>query len=453
MKEMDGWRFLRLVHALRQAALPISPEDVRDALRCLATYPGIPPRDVLRSVFVRRPQDAPIFEMVWDVLEDGGLDLEMFNRHQNGDGKGQEKGAVGFGGLGLGRGWGGISLTAKGDPADEIKTLKPVSLALLADIARNGGDVEDLKRQVLAQINYYGWINAFDLGYRRGKLSEEEWFAHLEQRAAVEETVRKLVVTALVHGQNSWRPVQRQHWLYKPLSALNDDEKRQVKESIRQWARTLAIRPGIRWKRANKGRIDVTRLIQRSAEGGGVIFRLNCRKLKPRMAELVVLCDISNSVAAHVEFLLYLTGCLKDRFRKVKVYFFIDTLWDVDRFEHQDLSDMMQEIKSWGYRASSGFSDYGKVFREFVEDYLPAVSSRTVMIILGDGKNNYRPAQEEYLAEIAAKVKKIYWLNPLDYEQWRDRDNVLKDYYRYCTKVFRCRSASDLKRIVQGVNL
>jgi len=85
------------------------------------------------------------------------------------------------------------------------------------------------------------------------------------------------------------------------------------------------------------------------------------------------------------------------------------------------------------------------------ENLLKEVSARATLVILGDGKNNYRSAQTEYLAQISNKVRHVFWLNPLDLQDWNESDNSMKEYQTYCSKVYRCRSASDLQRVVKDV--
>jgi len=301
-------------------------------------------------------------------------------------------------------------------------------------------------------MDYYTWINSYDLAYQRGALSEETWYEHQDSRATLLSEIRQQLLAAQVSHENSWEPLVRQHWLFKSLSTLTEKEKELVKSSIRKWARNLAVRPGSRWKSYNRGTIDISRIVQQSVQSDGLIFYLNYRQRIPRASELVVLCDVSNSMAPYVEFLIYLVTCLRARFRKIRVFFFIDSVWDVSEFVcDDDLSGVKQEIKSSGDKVSSGFSDYGEVFRELAEYKLSEVSTRATLVILGDGKNNYRSAQTEYLAQISGKVRNVFWLNPLDVEEWNDRDNMMKEYQNYCSKVYRCRSASDLQRIVQDV--
>lgn len=451
---MDGWNFIRLVHALRQVSLSISSQDILDVQTCLSRFPDLSEKQITKSIFIHRPQDAAIFETVWEILlenlESGiqdyledGTNNPVFEENQD---------SSGIGGQGVGRGTGGVSLTAKGNILESSQISKLIPFARLEELTCSGLEFEDMVKTILAEMDYYTWINSYDLAYQRGELSEENWYTHQNSRASLVAEIRQRLLSVQVSQENSWEPLVRQHWLFKSLSTLTETEKELVKSSIRKWARKLAVRPGSRWRKSRRGTIDISRIVQQSVQWDGLLFHLSYRQRIPRASELVVLCDVSNSMASFVEFLIYLVTCLRARFRKIRVFFFIDSVWDVSEFVcDDDLSGVKQEIKSWGDKVSSGFSDYGAVFRELAENKLREVSARATLVILGDGKNNYRPAQTEYLAEISGKVRNVFWLNPLEVQEWNERDNMMNEYQDYCSKVYRCRSASDLQRIVQDV--
>ena len=451
---MDGWNFMKLVHALRRVQVSISSQDILNAQICLDRYPDLSQKQILKSLFIHQPQDLTIFEMIWRILfENPKSGVKGYSEESINNAVLEEKqDSSGIGGQGVGRGSGGVSLTAKGNIVDLSHISSLIPFARLEELITRELDFEEMVQTVLAEMDYYTWINAHDLAYQRSELSEDNWYTHLDSRAAIIREVRQQVMTAQVRYENSWEPLARQHWLFKPLSNLTEEEKELVKTSIRKWARKLALRPGSRWKTGRRGTIDISRIIQQSFQGDGLLFHLSYRQKIPRAPELVVLCDVSNSMASFVEFLIYMVTCLRARFRKIRVFFFIDAVWDVSNFIWEDdLEGVKQEIKSWGHKASSGFSDYGAVFREVAENLLKEVSARATLVILGDGKNNYRSAQTEYLAQISNKVRHVFWLNPLDLQDWNESDNSMKEYQTYCSKVYRCRSASDLQRVVKDV--
>lgn len=451
---MDGWIFIRIVDALRQASLSISSQDLVDAQICLVRYPDLPQKQILKTLLIHRPQDSSIFETVWRVVVDNSeFDERGYSLAETPKKDLQESNnSKGLGGQGIGRGYGGISLTSKGTQTDPSHITNLIPFSRLEKLANSGNDFEEVVKAILADIDYYTWVNSFDLAYQRGALCDDDWYAHQNTRASIVREVRQRLLMAQVTLNNCWEPLVRQHWLFKPLSSISEEEKKLVKASIRKWARRLAIRPGSRWKSQNKGTIDIARIIQQSVQWDGLLFHLGYRRRVPRAPELVVLCDVSNSMSLFVEFIIYLVTCLRARFRKIRVFFFIDSVWEVTDFDwDDDLSGVKQEIRSWGHKVSSGFSDYGTVFKDLAENKLGKVSSRAIFLILGDGKNNYRPAQSEYFAQISEKGRNVYWLNPLEIQEWSEPDNVMKEYKSYCSKVYRCRSASDLQKIVKEV--
>lgn len=451
---MDGWNFIRFVHALRRVSVSISSQDILDAQICLNRFPDLSEKQILKSLFIHCSQDLAMFEVIWKIL------LENPKSRDQGDSKDREGIVVlvdnpdssGIGGQGVGHGSGGVSLTAKGYILDTTHLTNLIPFARVDELASSGLDFEEMVVKILSEMDYYTWINSNDLGYQRSELSVETWYTHLDSRAFLMREVRQQVKIAQISHENSWEPLARQHWLFKPLNNLTDEEKGLVRSSIRKWARKLALRPGSRWKTSRRGSIDISRIIQQSVQCDGILFNLSYHQKIPRAPELVVLCDVSNSMASFVEFLVYMVTCLRARFRKIRVFFFIDSVWNVSDFVwDDDLSGVKQEIKSWGHKASSGFTDYGNVFRELVENSLRELSSRATVVILGDGRNNYRPAQSEYIAQISSKARHVFWLNPLESHELEEPDNIMKEYQKYCTKIYRCRSASDLQRVVKDV--
>ncbi len=451
---MNGWSFIRLVHALRQASLSISSQDILDAQTCFHRFPNMSEKLIVKALFIHRSQDSSIFETVWRILVENSPLNEQCPKEEKTkiEALEENQGNLGMGGQGVGRGFGGISLTHMGSVIDAVDVSNQIPVSRLEELMCCGVQIDDGVKTVLAEMDYYTWINSNDLAYQRCALSDEEWYIHQDSRASLIHEMRQRLLTVQVSHENSWQPLVRQHWLFKSLSTLSEEEKDLVKSSIRKWARKLAVRPGTRWKCSQRGTIDIARIVQKSVQWNGLLFHLSYRQRIPRASELVVLCDVSNSMVAYVEFFIHLVTCLRGRFRKIRVFFFIDSVWDVSNFVWDgDLDGVKQEIRSWGHKVSLGFSDYGAVFKELAESKLRVVSSRATLVLLGDGKNNYRSAQTEYIAQISERVRNVVWLNPLDVQEWNEPDNLMKEYQPYCTKVYRCRSASDLQRVVKDV--
>ncbi|MDI6880680.1 MAG: hypothetical protein QMD16_15165, partial [Desulfitobacteriaceae bacterium] len=119
---------LQLITALRQA-LPLSTQDVIETMDARVRFPFLPEKDVLRTLLIHRPEDIPTFDFIWDLLfgDLQSLSSPVTPAHQ-------DEGSSSPGGLGFGRGTGGISLDL-GASAAVQSSLALQALALLEALA------------------------------------------------------------------------------------------------------------------------------------------------------------------------------------------------------------------------------------------------------------------------------------------------------------------------------
>ncbi|WP_206812100.1 VWA domain-containing protein [Paradesulfitobacterium ferrireducens] len=439
---MNGWEVLRLVNALRGAGLLVSSQDLAEAFLCLSRYPEIPSEILLRSLLIHRPQDIAMFHFVWAALK---YDAQSQAQRTKDIFSERAQSPYGSGGQHSGQGSGSLS------KAPSVQGL--ASFKYAPSDRGSGEEVLEFEQNVkraLGHLDYYVWINSVDLAFQRGEISETEHFSLHDQGLELQNAVRRYLLAQQVETANSWQPLKHQYWRHKPLQALSSEEKNMVQAALRQLGRKLSVRPGLRRRQSRGGSLDFAQTVKRSCRHDGYIFHLFHHRPLPRLPELVLLCDVSNSVAPYSEFLLYLVGRLHTRFHRVRLFFFIDSIWDVStQIWDEDMDELKEEIESWGRYATSGFSDYGQVFKDFAGDVLSEISSQATVLILGDGKNNFRLPQEEYLAQIGEHVRHIFWLNPLHEKEWTERDNALTAYRSFCTRVYRCRTLNDLQEIAR----
>ena len=69
-----------------------------------------------------------------------------------------------------------------------------------------------------------------------------------------------------------------------------------------------------------------------------------------------------------------------------------------------------QALFDWG----KGTTDYARAFRDFRELCGKDLDSRSTLVVLGDGRNNYFDPQARLLKEISQRVKQVFWLEPGD---------------------------------------
>ncbi|AHF06934.1 VWA domain-containing protein [Desulfitobacterium metallireducens] len=445
-KQLNGWSLLQLIYALRQAEFSISLADLENVSFCLTQFPELDLKTMLKANFVHSSHENPLFDTIWSMLlldsygnpepnEEANIPLEV---------------PIAPGGQGLGRGFGGVSVFP--NPSSfKSELTSPQSLQTYLQLMPQEIEVlgtEDQIQWVLGQMGLHQVLNLKELSYQKGEIAEDELQQFITLKSEFHKKIRQQILWNRIKKENQWELLKAEHWLYRPLESFNQEEKSTVQQALKILGKRLAQRPGFRKKSSRHGEISIHRAIQELVQGNGTIFRLSYQARVPQRPELVVLCDISNSVLPYSKFLLFLISHLKLRFRKTRLFLFIDSLWDIT---HEEGFNTLDSAQAWSHRNSSGYSDYGKVLSEFQNDWLPLISSQATVLILGDGRNNYCPSQVEYLQEINKKVKRVYWLNPLDKKDWYSSDNILKEYLPYCTGVFRCRTIKDLQLVSRRI--
>lgn len=230
----------------------------------------------------------------------------------------------------------------------------------------------------------------------------------------------------------------------------SDTEMVALRRSVTPLARLLASRLAARRSRSRAGSIDLRRTLRKSMSTGGVPIDLVQRKPRRARPELVVLCDVSGSVAGFSHFTLLLVHALREQFSRVRIFAFIDSTDEVTRFfdSSADLGVAMSRIIGESDLITyDGHSDYGNAFETFEDKYAQSVTSRTSVLVLGDGRTNYRDPKLPALARTVAVAKHAYWLNPEPRGQWGSGDSAAK-VYADVISMYECRSAQQLGDIV-----
>lgn len=103
----------------------------------------------------------------------------------------------------------------------------------------------------------------------------------------------------------------------------------ELRRAVRPLSRKLATRLAARRRRAARGQLDVRRTVRRSLGTGGVPLRPAYRRRHPQRPELVLLCDVSSSVAGFSDFTMLLVQALREEFSRVRVFAFVNRVDEV----------------------------------------------------------------------------------------------------------------------------
>jgi uncharacterized protein with von Willebrand factor type A (vWA) domain len=235
------------------------------------------------------------------------------------------------------------------------------------------------------------------------------------------------------------------------LSSLELSELRRVVQPL---ARQLAARISSHRRLRSTGRLDPRRTVRRSLQAGGVPLDVVMRRRHPHRPELVLLCDVSGSVAEFAQFTFTLVHALHDELRRVRSFAFVDGIAEVtDLFESaRHEIHVHRFVERRGVLGDDGHSDYGRALTRFVDHYLAdAVSSRSTVIICGDARTNYRPDGAEALRTISEQARRVFWLNPEPEAEWGATDSAMDDYRAYCRGAFEVRSLRQLGDVIASL--
>ncbi len=227
-----------------------------------------------------------------------------------------------------------------------------------------------------------------------------------------------------------------------------------VHRAVSQMKRRLATLGQEQRGRRSGLAVDVRRTMRASLETGGVPLRLRYRPKRPRRPEIYVLCDVSTSVTSASVFFLSVLHALHDSFRKLRSFVFIERISEVTEvFEHErDFRAVAERISSEGGVADvSGYTDYGRVWLEFLTEISDDLDPRSTVIVLGDARTNGREPHTEVFAEIASHAGRLFWLNPEPKLYWNYGDSVMAAYERHCDGAFECWTTRHLESFVNVV--
>jgi uncharacterized protein len=274
-----------------------------------------------------------------------------------------------------------------------------------------------------------------------------------EQLRRFEQAVRRELERGLIERTKQLPPARPLSELDRSLPGGPIQDLAAVHRVVAQLKRRLATQ-GKQLRGARRhAHVDVRRTMRASLETGGVPVVLKYRPQRPRRPELFVLCDVSTSVTSASVFFLSVLHALHDSFRKLRSFVFIERISEVtDVFERErDFRRASEAIsRDAGVADISGYTDYGRVWTEFLAEVEDDLHPRATVIVLGDARTNGRPPRDDVFAAIAAKAGRTFWLNPEPRLYWNYGDSVIAAYERHCT-AFECWTAAQLEEFVKAL--
>jgi len=230
------------------------------------------------------------------------------------------------------------------------------------------------------------------------------------------------------------------------LANLDRHQLERMRVLVRQMAKRLATRYARTRRRRNRGEINVQRTIRRNMGWGGVPFDVVWKQKHIEKPRLMVLCDVSGSVAWVSQFLLMFLYALTEALSDIRSFAYAGSMIEVSEIlEHQAFEEAFARIMS-----SVGFesSNYGSAFEDFEQCWMKDVNSKTTVIILGDARGNGTDPRVDIVERLSNRSRRLMWLNPEFRSVWGSGDSDMYRYAPYCSLVRVCSTLNDLERVI-----
>jgi uncharacterized protein len=235
-----------------------------------------------------------------------------------------------------------------------------------------------------------------------------------------------------------------------PFTHLGEEDMDQLRDEIRRLAARLRSRASLRQRRSNTGQLDVRRMVRANMRYDGVPLELRyrTRHVKP---SLVLICDISTSMRYCAEFLLTLIYELQDQVARTNSYVFISDIVDISMvFQENEPRDAVQKVLQEN-RPGYYNTDLGSSLEQFRKEHMSTITSKTTVIILGDGRNNYNNPRLDIAQELQRKSRRLFWFNPEVPQQWGSGDSDMHQYAPLADGVFRVSNLRELAAAVDKI--
>jgi uncharacterized protein with von Willebrand factor type A (vWA) domain len=439
-------RVQQLARALRRVSVDVSTGEVIDACEALSHVdlldrPAI--KTALKATLVKRSMDGERFDRLFEVVF-------RPSAPERPGGPSPGVGPAGGAGATTADDFGTTLVAALGTAdEDELRLLAAQAVELYS-----GGDaVEGSRKYFLHRV-----LRATDLSRlvssalqearRDGDRSELELMLYRRELLAALERFRRLLATEIADrfGPKVDEAADEVDLADRELLRLRPAEMAELRELVRPLARDLAARVQRRRRSVVTGRLDARRTVRRSLQSGGVPLDVVLRKRHPHRSEIVLLCDVSGSVAEFARFTLALMYAVHAEIPHLRSFAFVDGVAEVtDLFTAASHEvHVARLIERPGVIGHDGHSDYGRVFAQFARDHLRTLSARTTIVVTGDARTNYRDPDTAAFRAIATRVRRVIWLDPEPRDQWDKNDSALPSYRAHCNGVFEVRTLRQL---------
>lgn len=464
------------VRILRAADIRVSPAETLDAAEIFETI-GFDDRSILKhalgqtlaktemekqafdeafETYFRVPEETPPAALSDAMSEDdagdeesGESETQSGSDEMSGEGQPQQAGEGGEGSEG--------GEAANQTLTEMLQNRDMAALQAAMQQAASQAGIADAKlftQQGMFSRRIMEAMGLADLDARIRQMNEGGETERAEQlkqgRAQLFEAVQDFVERQIaMRTKNAGRLLREDALSRIRLSNLDKSDMKIMRELIRKLAKRLASRHSRRRKKAQRGMLDIRRTMRANVAFDGNLFNLAWRRVKVERPKLIVLCDVSGSVAAVSRFFLMFLYSLDEVMPKTRSFVFSNRAGEIsDILQNDDLEAAMEAaLRQYG----GGSTDYGVSMMDLAAATLDSVDKKTTVMVLGDARSNYGDPGHLVLKEFYERAGRVIFLNPEPESVWDTGDSEMKKLGAYCTHKQTCNSVKHVERVLDDL--
>ena len=249
-----------------------------------------------------------------------------------------------------------------------------------------------------------------------------------------------------LHGRAATEAFLTEVAVARPLGRVSPPDMDRMKAVVARLAKRLAARHSRRRRVRLPHQLDLRRTLRANAGHDGLPWALHFKHKRRDRPRIVVLCDVSGSVMAHVRFLLLLLYAMHDAVADLRCFAFSNRLHEVGAvLAHQPFDDAIATILR---EAGGGATDYGQALADLSALPEGLVNRHTTLLVLGDGRSNHTDPRLDLFATLADRARRVLWLCPEPEGRWGSGDSCMHQYQPFCTHLSHCTTVLDLEQAI-----
>ena len=235
----------------------------------------------------------------------------------------------------------------------------------------------------------------------------------------------------------------------KQMSKLTENEEFMLRQFLLENLLRFKTRLTRNVATLERRNIDIQRTIQYACKTGGLPMQLHYTEQRPSKSNLMLILDVSGSCAASSSMMLTFMYYLQSVFpRGCKAFAFVDSLYDITSLMSADDPDIAIKAAFNKIPVKGVYSNYEVPLRTLWTKHKKDITKDTMIIFMGDARNNKNQTGEYELKNICRKAKCAYWLNTEKTAKWDKMDSIASLYGKYA-KMYETTTPADLLWFIQ----